>query len=488
MAFVASLLAMASQPAGTVVLQNTKLMTDAFVLEEVTGGVYSVIPADEYRVKPSGYIVKRSADDDGNGVDWSSYTTYYATGYYARPDAVVSFLRAPVTFAQVEIAPPTDADNALDLELAYSGVVRDLIAGAGDLRIDENGLLSGDVSVNRIIRLGHGAQTKKPRRAANVDNASSVFSWVDVNNAKQSDNNYAANLTDAGEVSDYLWLDDFGFRIPQGANVVGIAVSVELFHNVAGGETVTLQLSKVGALAGTTGTATVDITEYVQTVGGAADVWGAEWAPAEINASNFGVALWVSDNVGRATVYVDSVTVTVYYRTARSSTLLDAGDNYLSAGILFTNDSWFSASGAGLPYGSCWGNEIGWSQASAAQNTWYKVSDADVSDGQLNLVTHDGSGKLTVSKAGKYLANWGVTGQVSGNKHWAVGVGVDGTIANDGQTHIEAVANTENTVGGTAILSLTANQTVELMMRTIDTGTPTIEVHDMSLSVVQIGA
>jgi hypothetical protein len=143
-----------------------------------------------------------------------------------------------------------------------------------------------------------------------------------------------------------------------------------------------------------------------------------------------------------------------------------------------------------LPFGSCYGNEIAWTQASAAQNTWYEISDTDMTDGQLNLVTHDGSGKLTVLKAGMYLINYSMTLSVgSANKHIVTAISVSGTENAAGQTHYETHAiNEEAPLGGTAILTLAANATIEISIETTDTGTPDITVEHLNITLVQIGA
>ncbi len=152
-------------------------------------------------------------------------------------------------------------------------------------------------------------------------------------------------------------------------------------------------------------------------------------------------------------------------------------------------DTYWIGSGAGLPYGSCWGNEINQTVSSAVQNTWYAVSDTDMSDGKLNLFTHDGSGKLTATKAGTYLVNWNVTLEVnSANKHIEGGIMVNGTAQNDGQSHYESSANMESDISGTAIISLTASQYVEVCVRTTDTGTPNILIDDANLTIVMVGS
>jgi hypothetical protein len=160
-----------------------------------------------------------------------------------------------------------------------------------------------------------------------------------------------------------------------------------------------------------------------------------------------------------------------------------------SGDTMLDNDTYWITAGAGLPYGSCWGNEINWAQASAAQNTWYKISDTDMSDGELNLVTHDGSGKLTVSKAGRYLVTYHGTSVINTvNKHILHAIAVNGTEQGQGQVHYETHApNEEIPFGGCAVLSLAASATVEISMQTTDTGTPSFEVQHLTISVVQVG-
>lgn len=154
-------------------------------------------------------------------------------------------------------------------------------------------------------------------------------------------------------------------------------------------------------------------------------------------------------------------------------------------------DTYFIGSGSGLPFGSCYGNEIGWTQASAVQDTWYIISDADIADGHagFNLTSHDGSGKITVTKPGKYQ----VVGQVSVEssllgKHLQVGVAVNGTVV-DCTPHQEyGTANSQSTVPVTAQVTVAASGYIELAVRTTDTGTPDISVDHAGFSVIQIGA
>ena len=144
---------------------------------------------------------------------------------------------------------------------------------------------------------------------------------------------------------------------------------------------------------------------------------------------------------------------------------------------------------AGLSLGSCWGNEIAWTQASAVQNTWYEISDTDMTDGQLHNVTHDGSGKLTVTNAGWYLCTWTLSGETDAGAgtHIQATFSVSGTETNDGMNHSETRgANAQISMAGTAILDLAASATLEVSMRTTDAGTPDISVDHLNITILQI--
>jgi hypothetical protein len=146
--------------------------------------------------------------------------------------------------------------------------------------------------------------------------------------------------------------------------------------------------------------------------------------------------------------------------------------------------------GAGLPFGSCYGNEIAWTQASAVQNTWYEISDADMANGQLHDVAHDGNGKLTVTYAGMYLCNYAISGETDAGAgtHIQCTFSVSGTETNDGMNHSETIgANSQIAMSGVAILDLAASATLEVSIRTTDAGTPDISVDHLNITCVQIG-
>lgn len=181
--------------------------------------------------------------------------------------------------------------------------------------------------------------------------------------------------------------------------------------------------------------------------------------------------------------------------TANQITIVNDGDGTITISIPdpfnVPGDLVFVGAGKGLVYGSCYGNHIAWTQAAAVQNTWYNISDADMVDGLLNKVTHDGDGKLTVTEAGVYKTSYSVCFEDDvANDHIEVGIEVSGSGSANaaGQAHVEnKFANEEEHLGSSCILDLADNATVEVAIRTTDAGTPTITIHAVNLVVFQIG-
>ena len=179
-----------------------------------------------------------------------------------------------------------------------------------------------------------------------------------------------------------------------------------------------------------------------------------------------------------------------YYFSMNMDGLVRVGGRTSFLQIDNTGDVVFVGSG-GLVFGSCYGNHINWLQAGAVQNTWYNISDPDIVTGELNNVTHDGSGELTVTKPGKYKISYSVCFvDDTANDHIEVGIEVnDSGVANAaGLCHVEnKFANEEEHVGSCCILDLPNNATIELAIRTTDLGNPDITVHAINLVCVQVG-
>lgn len=122
---------------------------------------------------------------------------------------------------------------------------------------------------------------------------------------------------------DYLRVTDFGFEVPETAEVSGITVTVRRAANLAGVAFdagvhllvggVMAEADRSRAESETWGSPAIESVEY----GGAADSWGETLTGAAVNAPNFGVALAAgyARKIGNARAYVDAVYMTVHYRT-----------------------------------------------------------------------------------------------------------------------------------------------------------------------------
>jgi hypothetical protein len=156
--------------------------------------------------------------------------------------------------------------------------------------------------------------------------------------------------------------------------------------------------------------------------------------------------------------------------------------------VTMGGDLIFKSPGKGLLYGCASGAEINWSQASMTKDQWYAVSDANIDDGPLNSVTHDGSGKLTVTEPGVYMASYAITAEMSGaNNHAKTGFLVNGSLVLFGEQHMHfPTASAEQQGAVTTLLTLADNAYVEVGVMNPDTGTPTITVDHFDLTLVQI--
>lgn len=161
---------------------------------------------------------------------------------------------------------------------------------------------------------------------AAVDGGGS-YAWHNATNVYANDCIFATENSDSSDfVTNYLKATDFDFNIPAGATINGIVVSIRKGYQ--GGYSVDseIKLIKADNSLGTTNKADVS-THYpyvfyqtVISVGSATDLWDLVWTPADINSSNFGVAVRTrtvgGDYENPAVVYVDGISITVYWTPA----------------------------------------------------------------------------------------------------------------------------------------------------------------------------
>jgi len=134
-----------------------------------------------------------------------------------------------------------------------------------------------------------------------------------------SNDSYATANLGASNQSHYLKVTNFGFAIPGGSTITGIVVNVERHESAANGCKDNRVRIVKGGVIGTTDRAsatewpTSDASvEYNSTSPDHTDLWGETWTVADINASNFGVAISaLGINGGQA--LIDYISITVYY-------------------------------------------------------------------------------------------------------------------------------------------------------------------------------
>ncbi len=218
----------------------------------------------------------------------------------------------------------------------------------------------------------------------------------------------------------------------------------------------------------------------------------------DIAALQFSTGLGLSDTTISADILAfvtqadpDALKGELAFRTNKGDVVTERLRIESDGNIIFKGgDTYWTGDGSGLPYGSCYGNDIAWTQV-AAINVVYNVSDADMVTGQLNLATHDGSGKLTVTKAGRYKCDYTATIKSSiAGKHIISGFEVSGSgnMEPAGRNHIDLVgANNQLECSGNAILDLAANATIEMAISSSDAGNPTVTVEHLNITLFQIG-
>lgn len=142
--------------------------------------------------------------------------------------------------------------------------------------------------------------------------------WTNAGNAYSSNNSYARTSNGSGSGSEAIF-KGFGFSIPGTATINGIIVEIE-GKLVSGSSSLSVAMWKDGegedatALANAKTFAFTTTEQYVSG-GGAGDLWGKTWTPANINHADFGVFIWAPTNSAPTTYDfdIDHVRITVDY-------------------------------------------------------------------------------------------------------------------------------------------------------------------------------
>jgi hypothetical protein len=173
-----------------------------------------------------------------------------------------------------------------------------------------------DTSENPI----DGEPTKTPGTVE--DNAGiGEVAWSNPGNAKLPDGESATYTPTKGakQISHYLLAKNFGFALPTGATVIGIAASYQRETTVIGGfEDSVVRLVKAGIVVGQNKASPTPVWGNLRTAkyGSSTDLWETPWTVAQINSSEFGVVLAVASHVSGFSASVDAITITVAYSEA----------------------------------------------------------------------------------------------------------------------------------------------------------------------------
>ncbi|MBL8849455.1 MAG: hypothetical protein JNG89_07215, partial [Planctomycetaceae bacterium] len=141
------------------------------------------------------------------------------------------------------------------------------------------------------------------------------YNWSSISNATGSTTSTFAEVTlDDHDESSTLQLTNFGFSIPTGSTITGIAVALTTTGPNSPRSGHSVKLTKNGTtVAGTTSSVTGTWATGSPTVGGSTNLWGTTWTPSEINSSNFGLLIQIEGRDDSSTYRLDRAQVTVTY-------------------------------------------------------------------------------------------------------------------------------------------------------------------------------
>ncbi|MFC1908176.1 hypothetical protein ACFLWT_02090 [Chloroflexota bacterium] len=236
--------------------------------------------------------------------------------------------------------------------------------------------------------------------------------------------NVGTKNLDNGSYTERLDATNFGFAIPTGSTIDGIVVEYDRFSpdEGAGVTDDLVQLIKGGTPQGTdfgvgAGWAT---SETIVTFGSSSELWGLTWAAADINASNFGVAVAATSSVNNAQAEIDFLRITVHYTppppdisntptsyafgTLATSSTTETGLTHFTV----TNNSAFSINititGTSMAGGTTWTLDD-----TATPGTDTYGLNAGLEGGSYNIIVKNSAGNALVSGLGASgTQRWGL--------------------------------------------------------------------------------
>lgn len=198
------------------------------------------------------------------------------------------------------------------------------------------------------------AAAAKPSTGAD-DSSVGTLTWTSPGNITAEDGSSATISTGSGIAhSHYLKATGFGFSIPTGATIKGIAATVKRAASAFFVSDDHVKLVKAGTVQATdrAGSGFWSTPLTTASYGGVTDLWGGTWAASDINASNFGVVVAARLNaVSSVVVSVDSIAMTVYYQLSSGLTVSQDAVIYASRTVELRTDGMVRSDSGGTVYG-----------------------------------------------------------------------------------------------------------------------------------------
>lgn len=158
--------------------------------------------------------------------------------------------------------------------------------------------------------------------------------------------------------------------------------------------------------------------------------------------------------------------------------------------IAGAGDLLFTGSGGGLTYGEIYEIDNTTATTISTQNTWYQITIFG-NNGVSNNTTPDHTNDhITVGTTGVYRVDYSASFSGTGGKTYELEVKKNNGATSFTNTRVQRKLGTTGDVGnagGTGLLSLTANDTVELWIRCIDVVTGNATMSEGNLNLIKIG-
>lgn len=194
--------------------------------------------------------------------------------------------------------------------------------GSGTAWSNPNNIKVSDATYATAVLAPPGQTSKGPNNTGLGTNTpiTNQKDWSNPNGIAIGGQQASAALNHAGSFANsksaQLNALSFGFNIPTGATINGIVAAFVGNSGFFAIEDDTISLLKAGSVVGNNKASGLAWQGLTKTYGTSSDLWGTTWTAADINDTNFGLAIIAknTDTENGDTAIVDSfVTITVYY-------------------------------------------------------------------------------------------------------------------------------------------------------------------------------